>query len=140
MLNFSSCYHTPLPLIMEGQFTFPKDKLHIPSSYHTHLVMEGQVTFPLQPYPTGYRRTSYTSHPATTPTLLQKDMLLYFTQFLLSCCPPGSLEFWVRSTQENLVQHISFFCFVRSTINTLLYAENLQLSNNHHFYTSALTL
>ena len=61
----------PLPLIMDGQVTFP---LLLP--HPLPQITEGQITFPLQlPHPPGCGRTSYTSYPATTPTWLRKVKL-----------------------------------------------------------------
>ena len=43
-----------------------KDKLHFPSSYHTHQITEGQATLPILEPPW---RTCYISPPATTHAL-----------------------------------------------------------------------
>ena len=104
-----------------------EDKLHFSSNYHIHQITDGQVTFPLQlPHPPGYGRTCYISPPATTPTWSWKDTLhlpssyhthlimeeqVTFIQFLFSCCPQGSLEFWVHSNPKIYIVHIYFDSF-----------------------------
>ena len=71
-----------------------KDKLHFPSSYHTHLSTEGRVTFTLQLQPpSDYGRASYIYHSATASTGLQKDKLHFPSSYHTHLVMEGQVIF-----------------------------------------------